>query len=199
MVVLSVRRLRYANWSPKPKVRYRYTERSGEFRKFTIGFMSMGSGWSGNRYGVSQAPRAVSVKMGKIKAGITPLRNATGLCVAATRNFLLSPTKSIPKNGVNVRLAQNAKRSYVSHSQEFPKKRRGSGVVPPRPRRKRTTKEMNKPMNRGCQFRKRKGIKINRGPYIGKKKTASASGSVKKLCRERWSMGVCMICCAPHC
>src|SRR5215204_929471 len=129
-----------------------------------MGFMSIGSGWVAKKNGVNHAPSAVTVKIKKIRAEIKFFRNVTGFSLDVKRSFFLSPIKNIPKNGVRVRQAQNAKRSYVSHSQASPKKRRGSGVVPPRPSRKKMLKEMSRPTKRCGHLRNRNGMIATSGP-----------------------------------
>src|SRR6188474_1424934 len=59
--------------------------------------------------------------------------------------------------------------------------------------------EMMRPRKRSGHFRRRKGMITTSGPYMGQKKMAGASGSLKKLWREGWSMGVCIVWCMPHC
>jgi len=146
-----------------------------------MGCKSTGLGWIGNQIGVNQAPREVAAKKEKIRIEIKFFRSGAGNGLVVKRSFFFSPIKRMPKNGVRVRLAQNAKRSYVNHSQALPKKMRGRGVVPPSPSRKRMVNEMSKPRKRRCHLRKRNGIIARSGPYNGKKKMASASRSVKKL------------------
>ena len=106
-----------------------------------------------------------------------------GLCVK--RSLLLSLVKRNPKNGVKVRQAQKAKRSYVNHSHALPKTRCGNEVVPPRPSRKSILNEPKRPKKRGCHLRKRNGMTNRSGPYIGKKNMAIASESFVKSCRDK--------------
>src|SRR5512132_3754981 len=150
-----------------------------------MGCISTGLGWKGKTSGVNQAPSAVSVRKEKVRAETKFLRSPAAVGLEVSRCFFFHPIKRIPKNGVSVRHAQNAKRSYVSHSQARPKKRRGKGVVPPSPRRNKISKETSRPQKRGCHFRTKNGRMARKGPYRGKKKIANASGSLKKLCRDR--------------
>ena len=59
--------------------------------------------------------------------------------------------------------------------------------------------EIPRPMN--CRFRaiqNTKGIRTINGPYIGRKKRRAARGSLKKLWREGWSIGIWMVCVRPQ-
>jgi hypothetical protein len=72
-------------------------------------------------------------------------------------------------------------------------------VVSPRPSRKKS--ENSRP---GASIRLpairhiTHGTASSSGPYIGRKKETVASESWMKLCREGWSIGVCMVCELPH-
>src|SRR5271157_570435 len=126
--------------------------------------------------GTNQTPSAVPAKAEKTKAERKVLWDLwiIGFLIKRCLHLRFRMTNRVPKKGRRVSEAQNANRSYVSHSQFSPKRKRGSEVVPPRPRTKRTTKEKVSPRKRGGHFRKIKGMIPISGPYIGQKKTADA-------------------------
>ena len=80
-------------------------------RKFAMGCMSTGLGWTGNQIGVNQAPSEVAVKKAKVRVGKKVFRNEAGIDLGVKRRIFFDRIKRIPKKGVRVRHAQNAKRS----------------------------------------------------------------------------------------
>ncbi len=124
----------------------------------------MGLGWSGQINGVNHDPAVVKARREKTRTGIKLFRNGMGPILKRFLQLRLILIRKIPKNGVRVRQAQNAKRSYVNHSHAFPRKIRGSGVVPPSPNRNRMVNEIKSPLKRAGHLRISNGIIKVKGP-----------------------------------